>query len=61
LAAQWAADREFPVMLVSSVLIEHFAAATAALSAGQRGGGVMAESPENGNPAGQPGGEVAWP
>jgi hypothetical protein len=38
-------------MLVSSVLIEHFAAATAALSAGQRGGGVMAESPQNGNPA----------
>jgi len=31
LAAQCAADREFPVMLFSSVLIEHFAAATEAL------------------------------
>jgi len=32
-----------------SVLIEHFAAATAALSAGRREGGVMAEPPPDRN------------
>jgi hypothetical protein len=36
-------------MLDVSVLNEHFAAATAALTAGRREGGVMAERGQNGN------------
>jgi hypothetical protein len=40
-------------LLELSVLIEHFAAATAALSAGRREGGVMAETARFGNRRGR--------